>query len=74
MLINLIEDYNVRLLSTKVFWDDLSKRDEYKKFWDKYQKISKLKETDFIEYVKQKEILFIKDDLKVPYSYYKYYI
>lgn len=64
MLINLIEDYNVRLLSTKVFWDDLSKRDEYKKFWDKYQKISKLKETDFIEYVKQKEILFIKDDLK----------
>ena len=64
MLINLIEDYNVRLLSTKVFWDDLSKRDEYQKFWDKYQKISKLKETDFIEYVKQKEILFIKDDLK----------
>ena len=64
MLINLIEDYNVRLLSTKVFWQDLSKRDAYKKFWDKYQKISKLKETDFIEYVKQKEILFIKDDLK----------
>ena len=30
MLINLIEDYNVRLLSTKVFWEDLSKRDEYK--------------------------------------------
>ena len=64
MLINLIEDYNVRLLSTKVFWEDLSKRDEYKKFWDKYQKIANLKETGFIEYVKQKEILFIKDDLK----------
>ena len=64
MLINLIEDYNVRLLSTKVFWEDLSKRDEYKTFWDKYQRISKLKESDFIEYVKQKEILFIKDDLK----------
>ena len=32
MLINLIEDYNVKLLSTKVFWQDLSKRDEYKKF------------------------------------------
>ena len=64
MLINLIEDYNVRLLSTKVFWENLSKRDEYKKFWDKYQKIAKLKETDFIAYVKQKEILFIKDDLK----------
>ena len=30
----------------------------------KYKEISKLKETDFIEYVKQKEILFIKTDLK----------
>lgn len=64
MLINLIEDYNVRLLSTKVYWDDLTKRDNYKKYWDKYKEISKLKETNYEEYTKQKEILFIKDDLK----------
>lgn len=64
LLITLIEEYNVKLLSTKVYWEDLSQREEYKKFWDKYQKISKLKEKDFIEYIKQKEILFIKDDLK----------
>lgn len=35
------------------------------KFWNKYKEISKLKERDFIEYIKQKEILFIKDDLKI---------
>ena len=64
MLITLIEDYNVKLLSTKVYWKKKKKRDEYKKFWDKYKKITTLKETNFIEYVKQKEILFIKDDLK----------
>ena len=64
MLITLIENYNVKLLSTKVYWENLEKRDEYKKFWDKYKKITTLKETNFIEYVKQKEILFIKDDLK----------
>ncbi len=64
MLINLIEDYNVKLLSTKVYWDSPQERDEYKKFWEQYKEISKLKETDFIEYVKQKEILFIKDDMK----------
>ena len=64
MLITLIEDYNVKLLSTKVYWENLEKRDEYKKFWDKYKKITTLKETNFIEYVKQKEILFIKNDLK----------
>lgn len=64
MLINLIEDYNLKLLSTKVYWEDNEKRDNYKKFWNKYKQISKIKETDFIEYVRQKEILFIKDDIK----------
>ena len=64
MLINLIEDYNVKLLSTKVYWESTKERDEYKEFWSKYQEILKLKETDFIEYVRQKEILFIKNDIK----------
>ena len=64
MLINLIEDYNIKLLSTKVYWESPKEREEYKKFWNKYKKISKFKETDFIEYIKQKEILFIKNDIK----------
>ncbi|MEE0866352.1 MAG: hypothetical protein U0L98_06140 [Clostridia bacterium] len=64
MLIKLIEDYNIKLLSTKVYWESPKKRDEYKKFWSKYKEISGLKENDFIEYIKQKEILFIKNDLK----------
>ena len=81
MLINLIEDYNIKLLSTKVYWDVPAKKEEYKKFWDKYKEISKQKETNFSEYIKQKEILFIKNDvknvenLKIDYSklvkYYK---
>ena len=64
MLINLIEDYNIKLLSTKVYWESPKDRDKYKKFWRKYKEISTLKESDFIEYIKQKEILFIKNDLK----------
>ena len=64
MLMNLIEDYNVRLLSTKVYWEDIKERENYKKYWDKYKQISKLKDVDFVEYVKQKEILFIKNDMK----------
>ena len=64
MLMNLIEDYNVKLLSTKVYWNSPKEREEYKKFWNKYKAISKIKETDFIEYVKQKEILFIRNDMK----------
>lgn len=64
MLINLIEDYNIKLLSTKVYWDSPKIRDEYKGFWNRYQEITKLKETNFIDYIKQKEILFIKNDMK----------
>ena len=64
MLINLIEDYNVRLLSTKVYWENMKERDNYKRFWDKYKEISKLKDIDFVEYIKQKEVLFIKNDIK----------
>lgn len=64
MLINLIEDYNIKLLSTKVYWENAKEREEFKKFWNEYKKIEKLKETDFIEYIKRKEVLFIKDDIK----------
>ena len=64
MLMSLIEDYNIKLLSTKVYWENMTQREEFKKFWNEYQKINKLKDVDFIEYVKQKEVLFIKDDIK----------
>ena len=64
MLLNLIEDYNIKLLSTKIYWDKPQKREEYKKFWEEYNKIQKLESTSQGEYLKQKEILFIKNDLK----------
>ncbi len=64
MLINLIEDYNIRLLSTKVYWDDLKERENFKQFLEKFKEIEAKKEVDFDEYMKQKEILFIKNDLK----------
>ena len=75
LLIRLIEDYNIKLLSTKIYWDKPAKRDEYKAFWKKYQEIEKTKETNKEEYLKQKEILFIRGDLKEVYKnenkYYK---
>ena len=64
MLINLFEDYNIKLLSTKVYWENTKDREEFKKFWNQYKEICKLKEVNFMEYVKQKEVLFIKNDIK----------
>ena len=60
MLITLIEDYNVRLLSTKIYWEVPAQREDYKKFWDEYKAIDK--ETE--EGQAKKEILFIKEELK----------
>ena len=62
LLIELIEDYNIRLLSTKVYWDKPEKREEYKVFWDKYKKIKEIE--DNREQSKQKQILFLKNELK----------
>ncbi|MCL2341731.1 MAG: hypothetical protein FWC53_01365 [Firmicutes bacterium] len=59
MLVELMEDYNVKLLSTKVYWDKPEERQEYKEFWDKYKALD---ESDD-EYTKQKKILFLKYDL-----------
>ena len=68
LLIHLIEDYNIKLLSTKIYWDKPQDRDKYKEFWKKYQDIQHLKNEDYIEYQKQKEIIFIKGDLKEVYK------
>lgn len=54
MLIRLIEDYNVRLLSTKIYWDKPQEKEEYKKFWDSYKNVKNEQE---------KEILFMKNDI-----------
>ena len=64
MLMNLFEDYNVKLLSTKVYWENAKEREEFKTFWNQYKEIGKLKEINFIEYVRQKEVLLIKNDMK----------
>ena len=55
LLINLIEDYNLKLLSTKIYWSKPSDREEYKKFWDKYKAINELKEKNYLEYSKKKQ-------------------
>lgn len=74
LLIQLIEEYNVKLLSTKVYWDKPAQREEYKRFWTTYEANEKNKQNTEA-YIKQKEILFIQGDLKKVYAnenrYYK---
>ena len=62
LLCEVIEDYNVRLLSTKVYWDKPEKREEYKKFWNKYKEINSIENKK--EKEAKKQILFLKNDYK----------
>lgn len=68
LLINIIDDYNLRLLSTKIYWDKPQDREDYKKFYDEYKKINALKEKNYMEYSEQKEILFLRRELKEVYK------
>ena len=54
MLLKLIEDYNVKLLSTKVYWDKPEDRDSYQAFWNAYKAANDST---------QKEILSLKREL-----------
>lgn len=64
LLIRLIEEYNLKLLSTKIYWDKQDMKKEYRKFWDEYKNIELLKDTNKEEYIRKKEILFVTNDLK----------
>ena len=62
MLLNIMEEYNVNLLSTKIYWEKPKDREEYKKFWEEYKKVDTIKVKKEKEL--QKEILYLKKDLK----------
>ena len=64
VLINTMEEYYVKLLSTKVYWDNQEKRQQYKSFYDKYKIVMQLSEVNPKEFQRQKEIFFIKYDIK----------
>ena len=55
VLIELLEEYNVKLLSTKIYWDKPQERTEYKELWDKYSKC---------EDENKKQLLLLKEDLR----------
>lgn len=55
-LFEVIEDYNIKILSTKVYWDKQEEKEAYKKFWSEYEKVEKN--------TRKKQILFLKNDIK----------
>ncbi len=65
MLIELIEEFNIKLLSTKIYWDNTEERQNFKEFWDKYKALENVKKE---EYELEKQTLFIRNELKELYK------
>lgn len=60
-LLNLIDEFNLKILSTKVYWDNNAQKQAYREFWKTYQEIDKIENTK--EKAKKREILFVRNDL-----------
>lgn len=54
LLLDLLETYNIKLLSVKIYWENADERDNYKRFLQEYEKT---------ETAKAKEILFLKREI-----------
>ena len=72
LLLKLIDEFNLKILSTKVYWENADERNAYRAFWKKYQEIDNIKSKK--EQSKEREILFIKKELRdVEKNENKYY-
>ncbi len=58
ILLTIMEEYNLNLLSTKIYWEKQKEKDEFKKFLDNFKKAETAKDKEV-----KREILFIKNDL-----------
>ena len=64
LLMNLIEEYNIKLLSTKVYWENPELREDYKNFWAKYKTIAVYRKQNLIKFLREREILFLRYDIQ----------
>ncbi|MBR3002179.1 MAG: hypothetical protein IKF38_01210 [Clostridia bacterium] len=62
LLITFIKEFNLKILSTKVYWNNADERSNYRAFWKEYQEAEKITDQEIKN--KKIEILFIKNELK----------
>jgi hypothetical protein len=66
LLLRLIEQYNDKLLSVKIYWNNNEDKKEYNKFNESRKKLENVrKEQGLKEYERRKQILYIRSDLKI---------
>ena len=69
ILLKLVEDYNVKLLSTKVYWEKPEEREIYKKFWSEYSKATASEKKEVLAV--RRELYDLKDENSEKFNYLK---
>jgi len=64
VLLDAIEEYNDNILVKKSYWNNPLEEEDYKKFNAKWSELKKLARIDYDDFKKQREVLFVKNDLK----------
>lgn len=64
VLLDSIEEYNDNVLVLKSYWNSVAEEEEHKKFQEKWSELKKLARIDYDDFKKQREILFVRKDLK----------
>jgi len=64
VLLDAIEEYVDNVLVKKSYWNSVTEEEEFKKFNTKWSELKKLARIDYDDFKNQREILFVKNDLK----------
>lgn len=64
VLLDAIEEYSDNILVKKSYWNSPLDEEEFKKFNEKWSELKKLARIDYDDFKKQREILFVRKDLK----------
>lgn len=65
LLLDLLESYHGNVLSQKVYWETQKEREAHQKIWGELKESKKLERIDYDEYKRKREIIFLKDELKI---------
>lgn len=64
VLLDAIEEYTDNVLVKKSYWNSTLEEEDFKKFNAKWSELKKLARIDYDDFKNQREILFVKNDLK----------
>lgn len=74
LLLRMFEQYNNKLLAVKIYWDKPEQKNAYAKLAEKCKKLEAAKDNGIKNYEIKKQILYIREDMKILEKYNdKYY-